>query len=345
MKNLLYILLIILFDFNLQAQDPYFSQFSYAPLLINPALTGYINCDLRTSTNYRNQWSGLTTPFETQLISVDTKFKTGLFTGDRDWMGLGAYVYNFTAGDGNLQKIKVSILTSYNLGLNRDNSTFLSGGLSIGFVHRSIDFTKLRFEDQFDGSGFTGQSGETLQNENINYYDISAGIIFTFQLHDRYRQPTLQSHIGISLDHLNSPNESFYGFYENRIDQIINIHAGTFGIVSDNLLMNIEAWFKSSVNTHEVNHIIFGANLLYPVNEYFSVYGGLWYRYNQSIIPMFGFEMSGWRLLFSYDISVSDLQPGESLEFSLSKTFCFGSKNNKWLPCPSFGSDVNMFRR
>jgi type IX secretion system PorP/SprF family membrane protein len=345
MRLLLCKILILFFGFDCMSQDPYFSQFSYSPLIINPAFTGYINCELRASSNYRNQWSGLTTPFITQLISVDARFRSGLFTRDRDWFGLGSYVYSFAAGDANLQKIKSSLLTSYNLGFNRDNSTFLSGGLSIGFVQRSIDFSKLQFEDQFDGDGFSGQTVENIQNESLTYFDISAGIALTFQLRDRYHQPKLQSKIGISIDHINKPNESFFGFYENEIDQVINLHTGFFGPVGNHMLLNFEIWHSNKLLTFNNGILSLGANLLHPVNDYFTVYGGLWYRLTQSFIPMFGFEMSNWRFMVSYDISISSLQPGESFEFSLVKTFCFNKQHSKCLPCPSFGSDVNMFRR
>lgn len=338
-------ILVSFFSLIAMSQDPYLSQFSYSPLIINPAFTGYINCELRASSHYRNQWSGLTTPFVTKLISVDGRLGAGFFTRDRDWFGFGSYVYSFSSGDANLEKIKGTLLSSYNLGLNRDNSTFLSGGLSIGFVQRSLDFSMLQFEDQFDGNGFSGQTIERLQNESLNYFDISVGIALTFQLRDRFQQPTLQSHIGLSIDHLNTPNESFFGFYENRIDQVLNLHTGVFGPVSNNLMLNLEIWYSSKLLSFDNSILSLGANLLHPVNDYFSVYGGVWYRLDQSFIPMFGFEMANWRLMVSYDISISSLQPGESLEFSLAKMFCFNSQGSKWLPCPSFGSDVSIFRK
>ena len=328
------------------AQDPHFSQYSYSPLLINPAFAGYINCELRATANYRNQWSGLTKPFETQMISIDGKFKTNLFTNDRDWIGMGAYVYNAVAGDGNLKTLKSSLLVAYNLGLNRDNTNFLSGAISMGFVNRSVDFSKLYFENQFNGSGFNNTgSNENVSNESFYYYDLSAGMMFTFQFQDRYRQPTIQSHIGVSIDHINMPKESFYDLADNRLEQTINIHAGAFGEISEDILLNLEVWYKGQMAYLEYNDIIYGANLLYPVTNYFTVYGGIWNRWSKDVIPMAGFEVSGWRLLFSYDISITDLQPAESLEFSLSKTFCFNSRGCKGLPCPSFGTDVKMFRR
>ncbi len=340
-----WLIILLIISNNVLAQDAYFSQYSYSPMLINPAFAGYINCELRATANYRNQWSGFTKPFETQMISVDGKFKTNLFTRDRDWVGMGGYVYNYQSGDGNLKNIKGTLLAAYNLGLNRDNTTFITGGLALGFVNRSVDFTKLYFQDQFNGSGFSGNTLESHENESFYYYDISAGLMFTFQFRDHFNRPTLQSHIGVSMDHINTPKESFYDLSDNRKAQIINFHAGVFGSVSEDMLLNLEAWYKGAMNNLEENDIIYGANLLFPVNDYFSIYGGVWHRWNKDIIPMAGFEISGWRLLFSYDISITNLQPAESLEFSLSKTFCFGSKGCKGLPCPSFGTDVKMFKR
>lgn len=345
MKKLLFIFLFIIYIVGIMAQDPSFSQYSYSPMLINPCFAGYINCDLRATANYRNQWAGFTTPYKLQMVSVDAKFKTSMFTDDRDWLGLGGYVYNQTAGDGNLSNFKTSLLVSYSLGFNRDNTTFLTGAISFGFVNRSVDFSKLHFEDQYDGSGFSGQTSEPIIDESFNYYDVSAGMMFTFQLKDRYNQPTIQCNVGASMDHLNTPKETFYQIDDNRKEQVLNFHGGAFGEVSENLLLNLEAWFRAPMNNFQENDITFGANLLYPFNDYFSIYGGVWYRWNKDIIPMAGFDISGWRLLLSYDISVTNLQPAGSLEISLSKTFCFNSGNIKCLPCPSFGSDVKMFQK
>ena len=41
-----------------------------------------------------------------------------------------------------------------------------------------------------------------------------------------------------------------------------------------------------------------------------NVYGGLWYRFNDAIIPYVGIEFSGLRIGATYDVNVSSLIAG-----------------------------------
>ncbi len=320
MRKLGSIIFCVGFCMGAFAQDPYFSQYTSSPMLINPCFAGYRygNCDIRLTSNYRNQWATITTPYVTQMVSVDVRIGQDENNDERNWFGLGGYVYNQTAGDGNLQNFKASFLPVYNLGLNKENTTFLSGGINIGFVNRSVDFNKLVFEDQWNGSGFSGSpSTDPLSTESFFYLDMSAGMIFTFKIKDE-----LRCHIGTSMDHINMPKETFYDFGNNRKEQVMNFHAGVFGEVERNLFLNLETWYHSQVGSPEYNEIIFGADLSYALNDdNVSLYSGLWYRWNRVIIPVVGLDVSGWRMLFSYDASVSGLQPAGSFEISLSKTF------------------------
>ena len=69
--KVLYILsvgfLVCLFDAN--AQDLHFSQYFNAPILVNPANTGFNpDNDYRIGGNYRNQWSAVGSPYKTMSV-------------------------------------------------------------------------------------------------------------------------------------------------------------------------------------------------------------------------------------------------------------------------------------
>ena len=83
------------------AQDLHFSQYFNAPILVNPANTGFNpDNDYRIGANYRNQWGTVGTPFRTMSVWGDAQLFTGKF--ENGWMGVGGALYRDAAGSGNL---------------------------------------------------------------------------------------------------------------------------------------------------------------------------------------------------------------------------------------------------
>jgi hypothetical protein len=71
------------------SQDLHFSQWFNAPLITNPANTGFIpDADYRIGANYRNQWSAImTVPYKTFSVWGDAQlFRDRIETG---WLGVG----------------------------------------------------------------------------------------------------------------------------------------------------------------------------------------------------------------------------------------------------------------
>src|SRR4026209_1893105 len=59
------------------AQDPHFSQFYEAPLLLNPARAGFINGTYQLTGIYRSQWSDVTLPFKTISGTINVNVPSG----------------------------------------------------------------------------------------------------------------------------------------------------------------------------------------------------------------------------------------------------------------------------
>ena len=80
-----------LFSPTVEAQDIHFSQFYMSPLNLNPALTGIMNCNMRVSSNYRNQWSSVlkADAFKTYNVSYDQKIPVAR----ADYFGLGVTLW------------------------------------------------------------------------------------------------------------------------------------------------------------------------------------------------------------------------------------------------------------
>jgi len=314
MNKIFNICLVIFFTVSVQAQDIHFSQFSSAPLLLNPALTGHHPCKLRCGLNYRNQWGSIGTPFITQSGFIDTKLKAG-FLGN-DWFGIGGLAFNDRAGDGYLFKTKYMASASYNKGLSSDNSFFVSLGASLGYVNRSVRFGNFYFDNQWNGFEFDQNmaSYENFAGNSYSYLDLNGGILLT------YEGTRGTVFLGSSLNHINRPVDSFYGT-DNRLGMKLIVHGGTEIQLSDRLGIRPEGMFTTQELAKE---IVFGLNVYMAFNDA-KLYFGLWHRLAGDFIPVAGLEYKKFLFLFSKDLNVSPLYPAShikgGIELSLVKTF------------------------
>src|SRR5258705_6955704 len=90
MKNVFLALLLFFFSFTgtVKGQDPHFSQYFSSPLTLNPAMAGYFEGDSRVSTNFRQQWRSIGSPFITGTVSYDSKLLQSRIA-DNDILALG----------------------------------------------------------------------------------------------------------------------------------------------------------------------------------------------------------------------------------------------------------------
>jgi len=81
-----------------EAQDLHFSQYFNAPLLTNPANTGFEpDADWRAGINYRDQWAGiLNNPYKTMSAWADAQIFNDRF--ETGWMGIGTVILKDVAG-------------------------------------------------------------------------------------------------------------------------------------------------------------------------------------------------------------------------------------------------------
>ncbi len=316
MKLIINIFLVLLIT-NIYAQDIHYSQFTSAPLIINPALTAYTDCNLRAGLNYRNQWNSISSPYVTQSVYVDGKVIPESFK--RDWFGLGGMIYNDKAGDGSLSNTKGMISATYNKGLNEDNTLFASFGASFGVVNRSVDFNKLSFDNQWNGTGFDPSlsNNENYSDNSIFYADFNAGMLISYT-----KSSNLESYLGISLSHINRPKDSFYD-NDNRLGRKTIIHGGLFSRFSEKLVFNPQFMYSVQQKSSE---IVLGGNFRYDYSAA-VIYVGMWYRWGRDFIPTAGLEYRKFLLMISYDINSSDLNQASNynggLEISITKKlFC-----------------------
>ena len=341
-KKTLIILISLSFLNKLHSQDPQFSQFYNSSLVINPAFTGTGEC-FKVGTNSRTQWLGLSRAFNTSLIYGDVNYE------DLN-SGFGAMILYDQIGRANLSSLELSGLYSYHFDIAKD--IHVSLGIQATYARRSIDYSRLLFEDQFTDLAVTEDitADPVRFNTATQYFDLSSGLLVYGDVF----------WAGAAFHHINEPEQSFF-LSPSRLPVRISVHGG----------LKIEKTIRKAYGG--VTHITFYPSILYRREARFdqadyglyvyidrfmlgAFYRGIFFENTEGIINNdavsfhLGFTTNGWNFYYSYDLTTSRLRLQNTLgshELSISKTFCLGwpyrkktSKSVKSLPCPEFKPSI-----
>lgn len=285
------------------SQDLHFTQYNNAPLLTNPANTGFSpDCDFRIGVNSRTQWAATTVPYKTNSAWADAQlFRNSL---DNGWVGLGIVLLNDVAGSGNLRSNKGYVNAAYHQLLNDKN--LLSFGLGAGFAQKRIEFDKLLFDDQWNGKFFDAniKTKEPYITNSVSYLDLNAGISYAWFANDNF-----YLNMGVSLLHINRPSESFFkpNTVDARLSQRLNLFANASIKASDVLILNPNIYY-SKISTAE--EIVVGCAGQYNLGGYGAasqLLFGINYRNKDAVSPSIGFQINSLQLMFNYDATTSNL--------------------------------------
>lgn len=316
------------------AQGMHFSQYFNAPMLLNPANTALMSdADYRLGINYRNQWASVPVPFNT--FSAFADFQLLRNHNLTNWLGLGLAMFNDKAGDGQLGLSRYEGFIAYHI--QTGNYSMFSVGFSGAYVQRSVDFTKLTFDRQWDGFKFNpGLSNEeTGYNAQTNFIDANAGINYAY-----YPSEYTYIKLGISVAHVNQPKESFYG-QDNKVQLRPTANLDAIFVTSEMFTLNPSVYYTRQGSFQELMYglqaqaYITEDNWGNPTNIIFGAY----HRYGDAIVPVLGFEWSGVKFITSYDFTISDISSdvrnNGAIEFSLIYLGMYSHGRDK-MNCPRF---------
>lgn len=293
-----YILVLLLISCQLKvvSQDIQFSQPYSTPMYLNPAFAGSTSGP-RLSMNYRNQWPGIDNNYQAMGAGAD------FFIHDLRG-GFGISFVRDVAGTHKLSNSLVAIKYSQHIALSRKSS--LAVGVEAGYGQRQFDDSRLFFADQVINE--SPVSRDALQMFPVTYYgDLSAGIM--------YYDENIWA--GISLHHINKPNQSLMGSAD-VIPMKFSAHVGwkvpieAFRESPNRKSLRLMANFKAQGKWDQLD---LGA--IYSVH---GINAGLWYRgipmkpyqpgyqNNEAMVIMLGYEFkTGLSVGYSYDLTLSRL--------------------------------------
>ncbi len=300
-QNTLIFLVAFLFSGLVNGQDPIYSQFFASPLQLNPAFTGNTESP-HFALNYRNQWSTFSNgnqAYETYSASY-SQFSRRLNSG------YGLMLLTDDAGQGLIKTTKVSGFYAYRLQVTKD--IFAKIGVEGGFLQTRLAWSKLVFGDQLDDLyGLTTAGGTALPTQEVAPVDLNKVVVDVSTGFLIYG-PSFYG--GVSLKHLNTPNEAFLDVNENLNTGLplrLTIHGG-----AEITLVEGNKRREGSFISPNIMYIKQGDFGQINVGAYAGlglVYAGLWYRHantnSDAAIALIGFRKDFFRIGYSYDIPVN----------------------------------------
>ena len=354
MKRLSILVLATALSVAAMAQDIHFSQFYMAPLQLNPAMTGVMNCNQRISANYRNQWASVLRDkaFQTSQVAYDAKIPVGRY----DYFGLGGSIFSDVAGSLNFRSTLLNLDFAYTkkMGGYRKKASYLSMGAKVGLAQRGLNLLDARWGSQNQDGTWNpnlpsneptfGVNGR----DNFLFADVSAGLLW-FSVMDENNN----FYIGGAYDHINRANQSFTTEKTVPLLSKFTVHAGGEFQTSDRItwLPGIVTFLQGpylQVNGGTSIRFLLGNSKRSAEAIQFGAWARLGNKVNEdnksggilmdALIFSTRFDYSQFSLGFSYDYNVSALKTATngngSFEFALQYKICGNERRNVY--CPNF---------
>lgn len=329
MKTRLIIIAILLIINNIYAQDIHFSQFSTIATQLDPSQTGKFRGTQRAVINYKNQWSSVASPYVTYGASFDSKI------GNKDnFFAAGLNIFNDKAGDIKMGIFLMNASVAYHLKISK--KSYLSTGFQGGFLQRSVDPSKMIFDNQFNGNGYDPSlsSGEVVTTSAFINPDFSAGISYLYKskigndvvMNNGFKGTEIN--VGLSVKHFNRPSLTFFnsGVDKQAMKYVLYFNS-SFGLHGDAMALQPQGFMTYQQGAYDY---VFGTYVRYTLKEKskFTTFSngaayklGAFYRASDALILSTVFEINYFSLGVSYDINLSDLAIASNgrggIEFSL----------------------------
>lgn len=310
-----YILLCILLVSAMQkaqGQDAIFSQYYSSSLYLNPAFAA-TEPTITGSFNSRTQWKSVVTPYSTSQASLVIP----IFRSSNKFQnigGIGLSFYNNKAGEIGLNTIGVNVNAAYVVQLNEYNNIIT--GIQLGFIQKTIDFSKGQWGSQFDPiNGFNSSvdPGEYNFVSSILYPDVAFGVLYYNNPRRDITETGKSFYFGASAYHFNRPNESVIKDQGSMLPALYKFTLG--GEYSLNATWNVSPNVLIAMQNTAIQ-VNVGAYATYSFGNSESeqfiipnrVIAGTWYRFSDSYIGSLGFGNKFYMVGFSYDMNSSSLR-------------------------------------
>jgi type IX secretion system PorP/SprF family membrane protein len=330
----LILFLIICKNAVIFAQDIHFSQFQSTPLFINAANTGTSSADFRFTNDYRSQWRQIDVPYRTLMLAGD-----GRFSFFNRLSGIGALIMHDESLSNYFTTDKIFLSFSHSVFYK--NNRFVVG-IQPGIVLKNLSNEGVTFGNQFDSDNevfnpFLPSSENSLYND-LRYFDLNVGFLW------QSRIKTIVPSLGLGINHINRPVESFFANEEeDPLPLKYTFHGNIFIPLSNKYAIVPQVLYSFTSGGREfiggtiINYYPYmkglGLNKIYALSTF---------RINpvrnfDAIIMGVGAEVAAFDVCFSYDVNVSTLRKVSRFQGAYEISLIFSMKRKpKINPEPCF---------
>lgn len=328
----------VLFSYNnIIGQDIHFSQYMNSPLNLNPALTAYSRSSYRLTLNSRSQWASVTVPY--QNISASFEAKIIKRKKQRNYLGLGVIFNKDQAGDSKFGTIQAGLSASFVKALKRNGNNVISIGVQSSYFQRSIDYSQLYFQENWNGISSKPSIGNTenFSVDSYTFFDISAGAHWFVQASKK-----LKFNTGVSVWHINMPQQTLMSN-----DARLNIKSQIYSEVlinTDRPFDIIPSIIYSIQGPYQ--EFLLGVKFYSKFHEnkknYFALTYGIYGRSRDALILYLGMDYKNIKFAATYDFNLSSLSIASNAmggtELSIQWMIFKNPKSKKIspTPCPIF---------
>jgi type IX secretion system PorP/SprF family membrane protein len=288
--------------------------------MYNPALTGVFGGEHRAMLAYRNQWLTVASPYQTYGAAFDMR----MLEKKSFALGTGLGVYRDVAGDTKMGLTNVMLSLSGIIAL--DNKQHLTIGVQGGFEQRSMDGSNQIWDNQYDKdqAGYynpAAASGEiTNYNTGFSGADLNVGVawIYSESVKRIVNDDNFSLKIGAVYQHITSQTLK-YGDTPDALFGKMSIHGeSNISVKSSNTSFQPSLLYQRQGPNQE---ILLGTLIRYKLgfdSQYTGLLSssavtiGMHARWGDALIPSIGYEITNWKMMFSYDANLSGLRTASS---------------------------------
>jgi type IX secretion system PorP/SprF family membrane protein len=293
---------------SLHAQDIHYTQFTLQPLQQSPAFAGDFDGNYRFAALYRNQWASVEVPYNTLGLAFDMKaFETKKFTS---FLAVGANMFYDQAGAGRLQSMYGQIPLAYTvfIPVGEKNTLKLGAGLYAGLINKSLNTSRLQFDNQYTGDIFDPSIPSAENFGNLSFIKPDIGLGYQMALNIKQKASV---GLAFGVHHLNNIQESFINDgVQVQLNKRYAIPAFVEFEINRKWDLRFDYIFQRQGQFTEHN---FGAITSYYLEKNgpakTAIEFGSYYRFRDAISGIIRYRKNNFVAGLSYDVNISNLRP------------------------------------
>jgi type IX secretion system PorP/SprF family membrane protein len=202
--------------------------------------------------------------------------------------------------------LNTALSLSYIKSLGKNFLHALSGGVQVGIVNRNINYSKLNFDNQWNGDRFDPNIAvdENFAATRFNYFDLGVGIAYKWTKAERTNFT-----LGFGVAHLTQPKQTLYNDNTVKLNPRYTAHTRAQVKVAERFDLVPEMQFQMQDSKYEASY---GAHTKYyphvKTTHTIALNLGVYGRSAEAGWLLAGMDYDNLQVNLSYDINFSKLR-------------------------------------